>query len=179
MGKSKNSKSNGCVAYDFRAVNNIASVKKVMDAQQRRLYNKIKKRESRSKMSKEEKEVERNGAKVRMQEYRLNMSDEEYKYQSLRDKHRKRNKKKNEDEINRTEKNFKAKESMRRLRQTLPDTYIPRGKQNIPEDVDWKAFFSKNEKAAELLKKRNPEVAKRITKMIEEEDLEKAKKKKK
>ena len=45
-------------------------------------------------MSKEEKESERNAAKIGMQEYRLNMSDEEYKYHSLNDKHRKRNKKK-------------------------------------------------------------------------------------
>ena len=67
---------------------------------------------------------------------------------------------------------------MRRLRQKSPDTYIPRGKKNIPEDTDWKAFISKSEKTKELMTKRNPEVAKRITKMIEEENLEKAKKKK-
>ena len=167
-----------CVASVCRAIVKIASVKKEMDAEQRKLYNKLKKRESRSRMSKEEKESERNAAKVGMQEYRLNMSDEEYKYHSLNDKHRKRNKKKNQDEIKRTKENIKAKESMRRLRQKSPDTYIPRGKKNIPEDTDWKAFISKSEKTKELMTKRNPEVAKRITKMIEEENLEKVKKKK-
>ena len=56
--------------------------------------------------------------------------------------------KKNQDEIKRTKENIKAKESMRRLRQKSPDTYIPRGKKNIPEDTDWKAFISKSEKTS-------------------------------
>ena len=45
-----------------------------MDAQQRKLYNKLKKQQSRSRMSKEEKEAERNADKVGMHEYRLNIS---------------------------------------------------------------------------------------------------------
>ena len=97
-------------------------------------------------MSKEEKESERNAAKVGMQKYTLNMSDEVHKYHSLNDKHRKINKKKNQDEIKRTKENNKGKGNMRRLGQKSPDTYIPRGKKNIPEDTDWKAFLFKNEK---------------------------------
>jgi hypothetical protein len=95
-----------------------------MDEKQKREYKKEKERDRRNKMSVEQKEYER-----------------------ISDKHRKRVERLNRDEEKHSEDNLKAKDAMRLMRENLSDEYIPRGRQNIKEEDEWKIFFDTNQES--------------------------------
>ena len=59
-----------------------------MDIKQKREYQKLKKRESRQKMTEEKKEEERNNSKLGMENHRLELSDEALEYENISAKHR-------------------------------------------------------------------------------------------
>ena len=61
-----------------------------MDAKQKREYKRVKERERRNKMSLEQKEIEKNKARLRMEKYR----DEWIEYNKICDKQRKRKQRK-------------------------------------------------------------------------------------
>ena len=69
------------------------------------------------------------------------MSVEQKEYERISDKHRKRVERLNRDEEKHSEDNLKAKEAMKLMRENLSDEYIPRGRQNIKEEDEWKIFF--------------------------------------
>ena len=146
-----------------------------MDINQKRDYQKLKKRESRQKMTEEKKEEERNNSKLGMEIHRLELSDEALKYENVSAKHRMRVQRLNRGEENHVEDNVKAKESMRQFREKLPDMYTPRGRKNITEEDDWNRFFHKNTKCKELLKKLKPELAEKFGQMQKSEEIQKEK----
>ena len=65
-----------------------------MDAKQKREYKRVKERERRNKMSLEQKEIEKNKARLGMEKYRDELSDEWIEYSKICDKPRKRKKRK-------------------------------------------------------------------------------------
>ena len=69
------------------------------------------------------------------------MSVEQKEYQGISDYHRKRVERVNKDEEKHSEDNMKAKDTMKLMRTNLSDEYIPRGRQNIKEEDEWKIFF--------------------------------------
>jgi hypothetical protein len=51
---------------------------------------------------------------------------------------------------------------MRLMHVKLSDEYIPRGRQNISEEDDWKKFYDRNEENKELLEEMQPDTVKKI-----------------
>ena len=90
------------------------------------------------------------------------MSVEQKEYKRISDKHRKRVERLNRDEDKHSEDNLKAKDAMRLMRENLSDEYIPRGRQNIKEEDEWKNFFDTNQESKELLKELKPEIVEEI-----------------
>ena len=90
------------------------------------------------------------------------MSVEQKEYERISDKHRKRVERINRDEEKHSEDNLKAKDAMRLMRENLSDEYIPRGRQNIKEEDEWKNFFDTNQESKELLKELKPEIVEEI-----------------
>ena len=133
-----------------------------MDPKQKREYKKVKERERRNKMTLEQKEIKKNKARLGMEKYRDELSDEWIEYNKICDKHRKRKQRKNYDADKQSEVNFKSKMAMRTFRKNFPDTYIPRSSRNMLEDQDWSIFFEKGEKNKEILHEMQPDIETRI-----------------
>jgi hypothetical protein len=131
-----------------------------MDHNQKREYKKLKER--RSKMSMEKKEKEKKNAKLGMQKLRSELSDRWLEYENITDKHRKRAERLNRKDVKHSKDNLKAKDAKKLMREKLSDLYIPRGRQNITEEDDWKKFYDMNEDNKELLEELQPETVNKI-----------------
>ena len=154
---------------DVKITDQVTKFSTQMNREQIKEYNRLKKRESRQKMTVEKRAEERCKDKLRKENFKLNMSDAEYEYASLAEKHRKRKERQGRDEERKMRDNLKAKASMRQFRENLPDKYIPRVKKNISEADDWEKFSDTNLESKELLAKRLPKMAKHLDERAKEE----------
>jgi hypothetical protein len=100
-------------------------------------------------------------AKLGMQKLRSELSDRWLEYENITDKHRKRAERLNIYDVKNSKDNLKAKDAMKQLHEQLSDEYIPRGRQNITEEDDWKNFYDMNEDNKELLEELTPLIVKK------------------